>query len=112
LLELAHKLWAKLISFFKGALFTMDVLLPPELEQFVATKIHSGHYNSASEVVCEAVQLLQEQDQLRQARLQELRRKITEGLEQLDRGESIPGDQVFAELEAELTALEQSGQTG
>ena len=41
----------------------MSVSLTPELEQFVSTKVESGRYNSASEVVREALRLLEEQDQ-------------------------------------------------
>jgi antitoxin ParD1/3/4 len=35
----------------------MNVSLTPELEQFVQTKVQSGRYNSASEVVREALRL-------------------------------------------------------
>ncbi len=43
----------------------MNVSLTPELEKLVADKVGSGRYNSASEVVREALRLLEEQDQLR-----------------------------------------------
>jgi antitoxin ParD1/3/4 len=51
----------------------MNVSLTPELEQLVAEKVESGMYPSASEVVREALRLLKERDELRQARLEELR---------------------------------------
>jgi antitoxin ParD1/3/4 len=38
----------------------MNVSLTPELEKFVGTKVESGRYNSASEVVREALRLLEE----------------------------------------------------
>ena len=53
-----------------------------------------------------------EREQLYEVRRQELRHKIAEGLAQLDRGEGIPGEQVFAELDAELDALEKTRKTG
>jgi antitoxin ParD1/3/4 len=54
----------------------------------------------------------EEREQRSEVRRQELRHKIAEGLAQLDRGEGIPGEQVFAELDAELDALEKTRKTG
>ena len=65
----------------------MNVSLTPELEQFVADKVKSGLYNSASEVVREGLRLVHEQDQLREIKLAELRREIQIGIDQLERGE-------------------------
>lgn len=76
----------------------MNVSLTPELEKLVQEKVKSGRYNSASEVVREALRLLEEQDQLRAVRLEEVRKKIAEGLEALDRGEGIDGDEAFEQL--------------
>jgi antitoxin ParD1/3/4 len=70
----------------------MNVTLTPELEQLVTEKVESGMYNSASEVVREALRLLKERDEIRQARLEELRREIAVGLEQADRGGTRPFD--------------------
>ncbi len=70
----------------------MNVSLTPELEQLVQQKVKSGRYLSASEVVREALRLLQEQDQLRELRLQELRKFVAVGIEQADRGELAPLD--------------------
>ncbi|MBD2776275.1 type II toxin-antitoxin system ParD family antitoxin [Iningainema tapete] len=70
----------------------MNVSLTPELEQFVQQKVSSGLYNSASEVVREALRLLREQDILRQHHLEELRREIALGIEQADRGQTKPFD--------------------
>jgi putative addiction module CopG family antidote len=43
----------------------MKVSLPPALEQFVVTKVKSGLYVNASEVVRESLQLLKERDEIR-----------------------------------------------
>ena len=43
----------------------MNVSLTPKLEEFVAAKVSSGLYNSASEVVREALRLLEEHDRSR-----------------------------------------------
>jgi antitoxin ParD1/3/4 len=80
----------------------MNVHLTPELEQLVQSKVKTGRYNSASEVVREALRLLEEHDQIRQMRLQEIRRKIQEGWDSLQRGEGMDGEEVVAELDAEL----------
>jgi antitoxin ParD1/3/4 len=76
----------------------MNVSLTPELEKIVAQKVASGRYSSASEVVREALRLFEERERLRELRLEELRKQIAVGLEQLDRGEFVPGEQVFEEL--------------
>ena len=46
----------------------MNVSLTPKLEQFIRTKVESGRYLSASEVVREALRLLEQKDK----RLEEL----------------------------------------
>lgn len=65
----------------------MNVSLTPELENLVNEKVKSGLYNSASEVVREALRLLKEQDELRRIRLEELRREIQIGIDQIESGE-------------------------
>ncbi|MDE2664690.1 MAG: type II toxin-antitoxin system ParD family antitoxin [Acidobacteriota bacterium] len=86
----------------------MNVSLTSELEAFVASKVRSGRYHSASEVIREALRLLEEREQLKALRIRALREKIGEGLEQLDHGEGIAGELIFSELEAELGILEQT----
>lgn len=63
----------------------MNVSLTPQLEQFVAAKVESGRYTSASEVVREALRLLEEQEQARGAFHQELGRRLAA----LDRGAHV-----------------------
>jgi antitoxin ParD1/3/4 len=60
---------------------TLNVNLTPQLEELVRQKVSSGRYNSASEVVREALRLMEAQDQLRAAKLEQLRQDIREGLE-------------------------------
>jgi antitoxin ParD1/3/4 len=67
----------------------MNVSLTPELEQLVAEKVESGRYTSASEVIREALRLLEEHDQLKQHRLAQVREKIDRGLQQLDAGQGV-----------------------
>ncbi len=76
----------------------MNVSLTPHLENFVKQKVSSGLYNSASEVMREALRLLGDRDNLRKIKLEELRRDIKEGIDQADSGELIDGKAVFDEL--------------
>lgn len=61
----------------------------------------SGRYQSASE----GLRLIEDQDRRRAAQVEEVRRKIQVGLDELDRGEGIPGDQVMAELKQKSATL-------
>jgi antitoxin ParD1/3/4 len=76
----------------------MNVSLTPELEQLVAEKVESGRYTSASEVIREALRLLEEHDQLKQQRLAQVREKIDRGLQQLDAGQGISPQEARARL--------------
>jgi antitoxin ParD1/3/4 len=70
----------------------MNVSLTPELEKYIANKVKSGMYGSASEVLREALRLHEEQGRLRALRVKGLKRELAAGVEQLDRGESKPFD--------------------
>jgi antitoxin ParD1/3/4 len=67
----------------------MNVNLSPQLEDMVRQKVASGLYTSASEVLREALRLMEAQDQLRAAKLQQLRNDIQEGL---NSGPATPWD--------------------
>jgi antitoxin ParD1/3/4 len=58
----------------------INVNLTPELEGLIRQKVSSGRYNSASEVVREALRLMEAEDQLRAAKLAQLRHDIQEGI--------------------------------
>jgi antitoxin ParD1/3/4 len=77
----------------------MNVSLTPELEAFVNSRVASGRYQSASEVMREGLRLLEERELVREAALADLRQKIAVGLEQAGRGELLDGEEVFEELE-------------
>ena len=67
----------------------INVSLTPQLDELVRSKLSSGLYSSASEVVHEALRLMQAQDRLRQVKLEELRLEVFKGL---DSGPSQPWD--------------------
>jgi antitoxin ParD1/3/4 len=76
----------------------MNVSLTPELESFVLTKVKTGRYNSASEVVREALRLLEDHEKARAAQLEKFRSEVDRRLASLDRGEGVDGEAVFARL--------------
>ena len=80
----------------------MNVSLTPELEQLIHTKVDSGLYLSASEVVREALRLLEERDRVNAMKLEELRRTIQIGIDQANRGELLDGPEVFAKLRTKV----------
>jgi antitoxin ParD1/3/4 len=71
----------------RGCFMTMNVNLTPQLETMVKQKVASGLYNSASEVIREALRAMEIQDQMQATKLEQLRQDIREGLES---GESTP----------------------
>ena len=64
----------------------MNVSLTPELEEFVNAKVNSGRYSSPSDVVKDALRLLEEREQPRTARLADFNQELERRLDALDRG--------------------------
>ena len=67
----------------------MNISLTPQLEELVKKKVESGRYGSASEVMREALRLLEERDRLKAMRFEELKAEIKKGM---DSGEPTPLD--------------------
>ncbi len=74
---------------------SMNITLSPRLENMVREKVESGMYSSASEVVCEALRLLEDLDNMLQIKLDMLREQIKRGCES---GPGRPWEEVFAEM--------------
>ncbi len=83
----------------------ISISFTPEQAAFLAGCVRSGRYQSASEVVREAVRLLEHQLTRREAELARARAMIQEGAEQLDRGEVVDGETFFREWDEELQDL-------
>ncbi len=75
----------------------MNVSLTPELEQLVNEKVQSGLYQTASEVVREALRLLKERDHARE----QLRADVQTGFDALARGEGRTYDKASGRQLAE-----------
>jgi len=86
----------------------MNVDLTPELEEFVQSKVKSGGYNSSSEVVREALRILEQRDEVFALRKEEIRTQIEEGWQSAKREEFACGDEVFERIDAELEVMERS----
>jgi antitoxin ParD1/3/4 len=83
----------------------MNVSLTPELEKFVQTKVASGLYNSASEVVREALRLQEEHDRARSARLAAFNQELGTRLAALDRGASVDANAARERLQQKSRGL-------
>ena len=68
----------------------MNVTISGDAEQLVREEMATGRYDSAQEVVQEGLRLLHERSLLNE--------QIEEGLAELDRGESVPGEDAFQAL--------------
>lgn len=84
----------------------MNVSLTPQLESYVKEKVAAGMYNSVSEVMREALRLLEERDALKEMKLAALRRDLQDGINELDRGEGTPLD--MDEIKAKARAIKAS----
>lgn len=76
---------------------TRNVNLTDELDRFISTKIESGRYENASEVVRAALRSLERDEQQFEARLASLRVAIDEG-----DASGLAGDGVFAQVRHSL----------
>jgi antitoxin ParD1/3/4 len=63
----------------RSAMPTRNINLTPELDRFVATKIKSGRYEDASEVIRAGLRTLEREEQEHAAKLSALRSAIDEG---------------------------------
>jgi len=81
----------------------MNVSLTPELEKLVERKVKTGRYQTASEVIREALRALEERDQVAALRLRELRKEIQKGLKS---GPATPldMDEIKKETRRRITA--------
>ncbi len=87
----------------------MNVSLTPELEQLIHKRVESGLYLSASEVVREALRLLEERDRVSAMKLEDLRQEIQVGIEQAKGGALLDGPQALEKLRNKVRAKSRNG---
>jgi len=85
----------------------MNVSLTPELENLIHRKVETGRYTSASEVVREALRLMEERDQVQELHKASMREQIAAGMASLRAGRGIDGEDFMASIDRELAALDQ-----
>jgi antitoxin ParD1/3/4 len=77
---------------------SLNVSLTPQLEKFVQARVASGRYQTASEVVREALRLLENHERQRAEAHTSLKKKIQNDAAAAERGEWFDGEEVFEEL--------------
>ncbi|HXP83287.1 MAG TPA: type II toxin-antitoxin system ParD family antitoxin [Bryobacteraceae bacterium] len=77
---------------------TVNVSLTPELDAFLQSRVKSGRYQTTSEVVREALRLLERQEIRREESLRQFKAKLRRGATQSESEKLIDGDVAFDEL--------------
>lgn len=75
----------------------MDISLKPELESFVSSQVVLGKYSDSSQVIEDALRLLEKRLQYDQW-VQDLEQKINVAVDQMERGEGVDGETAIAQL--------------
>ncbi len=77
---------------------TVNVSITPELDAFLESRVKSGRYHTTSEVVREALRLMERHEREREESFRDLKAKLERGVAQEARGELLDGEAVFEEL--------------
>jgi antitoxin ParD1/3/4 len=80
----------------------MQVILPPELELIVSRQLTSGKYLDEIAVIRAAIELLEQQEDIYQGKLDELKQAAQIGLEASQRGEVVEGNIAMEQIRANL----------
>jgi antitoxin ParD1/3/4 len=85
---------------------TLNVSLTPTLQKYVRSKVKSGQYESASEVIRDSLRALQERDQAAASFWSEVRTKVAEARRDVAEGRMVDGETAMNEILGELDAAE------
>ena len=77
----------------------MTIRLKPEQEHRIREALRTGAYQSPDHMIDRALEVLHERDEWLTANRQAIGEKIRTGLEELERGEGIPEDELDTYLE-------------
>ncbi|MBP0028801.1 type II toxin-antitoxin system ParD family antitoxin [Roseofilum reptotaenium CS-1145] len=77
----------------------MNIVLSPEQKQFIESQIKKGKYLNSQELINKALQLLEKQDREYERWIEDTRKKVVVGIEQLEKGEKMDGEVVVAQLQ-------------
>ena len=84
----------------------MSLQITPDVVELIQGKLKSGGYGSESDILREALALLEERDEMMLIRKDEIRKQVAEGVASLRAGQGVDGEAVFDRIEAELDALD------
>lgn len=87
----------------------MQEHLPKELQEMVRELLDSGAYPRFEEIVHDALWLMRDRHLLYKVKRDELRALLDVGIQQVERGELVEGELVFAKLQERIK--QRSGQT-
>lgn len=92
----------------------MNVSLTPELERFVHEKVETGRYQTSSEVVRDALRLLQSRDAAYEARFADLRGELITAVESAKKGRvmKIDPQQFKARMRKRVSAMKRKSVSG
>jgi putative addiction module CopG family antidote len=76
----------------------MKLSLPPEVEELIAKRVGAGAYATPEEVVSAGVRALEQQESFGDFVPEELDELLAEGERDIERGDVLDADEVFAEL--------------
>jgi len=76
----------------------MNIILKPEEEQLIEEKVKSGRYETAYEVIIEALQLLEERDKHYERWIEEIHKEVAVALKQLEGRSEIEREVVITRL--------------
>lgn len=79
-----------------------SISLPEEQDSFIKDQVASGQYSTASEVVRDAIRLLQEKEAIRQQKLEALRAEIEKGKKSIEEGRYDTAENVFKRFEKKI----------
>ena len=72
--------------------------LPEEVKELVRAQLEAGRFQSVDDVVCAALRLLREREELFASHREELRAQIAEGVAADERGEFRDGAEAVADV--------------
>ncbi len=70
----------------------MEISLNTKMQQWLNHKVDSGWYNNSSEIILEGLRLLMMQEEQRYAMIEDLRKEVLVGINQLDTGNFVEFD--------------------
>jgi antitoxin ParD1/3/4 len=91
-------------SLERGIAMPSSYVVGEHFEQFIKEQIEGGRYASASEVIRDALRLLEQEEQRRVVTLKTLRSEVKKGLAS---GKGKPAEEVLARLERKYANMAQ-----